>query len=232
MSYVDTPHTGFVTRVIKGADVVEDALLDNEGSDANRNSNFGNYNGLFAGTLLGNYERSVIRFATGALPDGSILAVRLCLWQNPFAASTQDSIITIRRIKAANDWAVGTATGASQAGSCCWNYAKYNTQGWAGSVGCGTEGTDYDTDASPPSLALAAFTSGSNTVRTITLPVAWVTGWRSGGNNGIMLKEASEDTSGKFLFFLSTEVTGFGPYLEIDYTTSVQPNLIYWKCPF
>lgn len=58
--------------------------------------------------------------------------------------------LSVYEVKAANaDWVAGTSNGAAQTGSSCWNKKWYNTANgdWAGSAGCSTAGTDYESTA-------------------------------------------------------------------------------------
>lgn len=107
----------------------------------------------------------------------------------------------------------------------CWNYAKYNTQAWAGSIGCGTAGTDYDANTFTHSII-----TGSGW-QTVSLNPTWLTNWRDGiwVNNGFRLQAPIPYPS---VYFTSSENVSLQPYVEIKYIipgSSGPTNFIYFK---
>ncbi|KKM70473.1 hypothetical protein LCGC14_1440390 [marine sediment metagenome] len=111
----------------------------------------------------------------------------------------------------ANDWVEGTTTAGNQNGSSCWYQAKLNVQDWAGSQGCGTSGTDYDANVSPPTMAC-----GPNGWHTFTLDPAWPPLWRDGirATNGMLMRQVG-GTSNTWIY--STENASLNPYFEVDW---------------
>lgn len=166
-------------------------------------------------------DRQLFRFDENQIPAGSILSLELHYWRLPWSNSTLGGVSEIYRVKDANDWGEGTANGSAQVGSCAWNFAKYDTQSWAGSLGCGSSGIDYDADGSPPGSAFPSYTAGPPVKRVEVLKPEWATDWRPPGaarvNNGILIRGDDETTPGKALLASSTEESFNNPYFEIDY---------------
>lgn len=186
------------------------------------NSNHGGNSGNYAiqcgiGTNLD--RRSLLRVGTSAIPDGYITGFRYYIYRYPFSACTQPGNVDFYVIKDANDWVEGTSWGGPpESGASCWNYVKYDTQGWAGSGGCGLSGTDYDADGSPPTHAFSPFISGPPELKVIPLDPAWPTAWKSPTrlNNGIFLRERSGVAGASFMGASSEHATD-PSYFEIDY---------------
>jgi hypothetical protein len=187
------------TTTITGDASIDDACLSISVPDANI--------GLGASMLspAALNSTSVVRLnSVSLIPDGTLTAFRY--YAKSFAAAGG---CTAYLVKDANTWVEGTKNGAIEIGSCCYNYAKYNSQGWAGSAGCKTSGTDYFADASPPTKS--GFVNGLNEW---ALPVSWPQQWKSGAvvNNGFVLIQVS---TGAWLFQNHTTPVG---RFEIDYT--------------
>ena len=149
------------------------------------------------------------RIATiGSIPAGTITGLRFLFTE--LAAS--DYTLNAFFIADANDWVEGTASGSPQAGSVCWDQAKFGSQNWAGSAGCGTSGTDYDADASPPAMT----STGSAGLQTFSLDPTWAPLWRDGARapNGIkIVNPAGPDSCVAW----STEFGSDQPYFEVDW---------------
>lgn len=185
------------TVEITGTIDIEDTSLVSAGPD-------GNYGGSIDLHLsfLASY-RALIRISSSSIPGGTITGFRLKMY------STAGFETHVFFIADANDWVEGTAQGGQQTGSCCWNYCKFSDQNWAGSPGCGTSGTDYDTDGSPPSHTPII---GWNT---FTLKPEWPPLWRDGARvaNGMLFFPQV----GGWFGWKSTENAGNPLYFEVDY---------------
>lgn len=207
--------------VITAADI-EDAMLNTTGLNTN-------WGGTYVYYSNNNTYRPVYRFATSALPEGTITSAVLSLYSS---AVTGGKTLEAYAIKDANTWVEGNKSGATAGtGECCAAYCKYNTQAWAGSDGCLTSGVDYDADASPPQIVIPA----SGAWVTLALKPEWVEDWKSGArvNNGIILDDI---TGGGYGYFLNSELGGAeDPYLTINYEeaaldgdagSSIRPSLV------
>jgi len=186
---------------ISGTASIEDTCITSGTPDGN----FGNNTFVFHGD--NDAWRSLVRVTQAALPNGSVSGFRFFAYE-----VTAGRVLTGFHVADANDWVEGTSqAGGTQAGSCCWNHAKYDTQSWAGTVGCGTSGTDFDADASPPGL-----TTQTAVYNEWTLYTAWAMNWKSGARaaNGFIIFDGSGAIARKFN---STENAGNQPYFEVDY---------------
>jgi len=200
---------------------IEDAMIP---SDIYANYNYGGSTGLGlgCGSPASRIFRFVMRLDETEIPDGVLTGFRVRMTRTSHANSQNGNTLEAYIIKSANDWVEGTTGGgAPESGACCWNYAKYTSQSWAGSAGCGTSGTDYDADASPPSFSYSSYTTGPDVPISIELDPAWPTAWRDGRDNeGILFKANDEVSSLTQIFFHSTEGTT-PPYFEIDYASKI-----------
>ena len=103
----------------------------------------------------------------------------------------------------------GNLTGGAAIPLVCWEFSAYNTESWPGSAGCGTSGTDYEADGSPPTLNA---TAGQYT--DWDLPPEWVHDWRNGDNNGFIIFDTT-GTGDKRIRAAGNPFTN--PYWEVDY---------------
>lgn len=193
------------TATLSGTSAIEDTFLNSSGVT----TNWGNFSGVYYGN--GGSYVPIWRIDKTQIPSGTISALRL----NAYSSATAASALSSYFIADANTWVEGTASGSAQVGSCCWDYAIYSTQAWAGSAGCATSGTDYDADASPPTTTPSA---GWNI---IDLVASWATAWRDStrANNGFIMHNATNTG-----YFYSTENASNQPYFEIDY--SAPPSVV------
>lgn len=189
------------TATINGTTNIEDTVI----KSGNPTRNFG------AATSLpfGSNQTGLIRVAAGAIPAGTLNAARLIM----YSGSTTATTITAYIVKDANNWVEGTGNNTEVAGTASWTHTQWATVAWAGSSGCATSGTDYDADASPPSVAKPASAGWS----TLTLLTAWFTAWRDAArtNNGTCL---FGDLAAGIPSWTSTEGASNQLYFEIDYT--------------
>lgn len=210
------PVTVDPTTTISGTTNVEDALLYSLGVYVNYN--WGSYTVNFVGGDNGSgYFTTVMRIATSAIPAGTLTGFRLLTTAQ---VRNGNGMAPVYIIKDANTWVEGTGNGSgSQTGACSWNYAKHSTQAWAGVAGCSMSGTDYDADASPPSISWGPNNPAVPSLDTWTLKPQWATDWRDAvrTNNGIILKGLD---LGYYNQFNSTEAASAQPYFEVDYTPS------------
>jgi hypothetical protein len=123
----------------------------------------------------------------------------ITLTNNGDVAQTASITMKMHCIKAANSgWIEGTADNTPQANSCCWNDHTYqNVQEWAGSIGLGTPGTDYNASE------LASHVIGDDVAGTtynITLNTTQVQAWfgSDDDNHGVFQKASVEDTIGVY----------------------------------
>ena len=195
------------TDTISGTTNITDATLRSGSPTWNYggNSNLGCYS---SSSTRRNF---VIKCDSSAIPAGTIDAIRLYLYQVGDTGATAD----IYRIADANTWVEGTLTGGStKSGACCWDYAKYTTQAWAGSAGCETSGTDYDSSPSyNGTLTL-------NTMVNIALSTTWATNWRdtTSTNQGVLVRNPAAGAS--VMACTPSEGAANQPTWQIDYTAS------------
>jgi len=210
------------------------SIEDNNIANFVPNNNYGGSPWVAYGRLPIGYYRALYRIDESEIPAGTITALRLYHYRSGWSGQTTQAGTSAAYIyKDANTWVEGASSGGSAvAGTSCWNYAKYSSQAWAGSVGGNTSGTDYDADASPPGSAYPAKTSPNLTapfeLRTETLLAAWATAWRDATrvNNGFFLRDLDEDLAGKGVIVVSSEGAS-PPYFEIDYSAAAASNTSY-----
>ena len=194
------------TTVLSGTAAIEDNYM----ISSSGNTNCGGRTEREIGYSVGIRFRGLNRII-GSIPDGQITGVRYFEYVKYLAGSGK---IDLYQIKSANDWVEGTSAGGTQTGSSCYAYAKYNTQSWAGTSGCGASGTDYVADASPPGSTILSAGWNQFDCRT-----EWAEDWKSGsgeGNQGWFTRANLENGS-LLIRTHSTEYgTGLQPYMEID----------------
>lgn len=194
----------------------EDALLYDQQPTYNYGANIRESVGFSNPNLY----RTPMRWDVSAV-GGAITAATLSLYFENAAQTTVNGQINAFAILTGNTgWVVGTKNGATQNGSICWNKRVYNTTNWAGSVGCGTAGTDHDAtelghghwiDGAPAWVDLPFDAHG----------ITHIEAWRTGTNDGLLLRANDEATSGYFANFWSADYavdTSLRPKLAITYT--------------
>ena len=187
--------------------------------------------GVSTALLVGRYSlgvvgRSLIRFSLAAIPAlATCDSATLTLTNTGNAAQTAAVAASVYHVSDANgDWVEGTknATRAG-AGEPCWNAKEADgaggvTTAWAGSVGCGTSGTDY---------AAVAIGTGNltddpdGTAYDIALNTTTVQGWFGDAtNNGMFIRGNDEVTDGKYFVGYSSDhaTASYRPKLVVDYT--------------
>jgi hypothetical protein len=207
------------TVVISGTTDIEDASAYGPNPDINMG---GRADVWVRGNsaLDDNNQSGLVRVAASAIPAGTINLVTFSSYKTNTVASGS---VEHHRIVDANDWVEGTQSFAIEVGSCCANYAKYNTQTWAGGLGsrCLVSGTDYDADASPPTQT--NLTVGA---QSIALPNVWFSDWRDSVRvaNGFVMHAFSINNFN----IQSTEGTN-PPTFTIDYTTGPTTSPYYYN---
>jgi len=188
------------TATISGTANIDDASTRSSGA----NNNYGGHSALYCRSS--DYKGLLLAVSTGSIPAGTISAFR---WHYN-VANQNSTTVTAYRVLPANTWVEGSGTGAApETGACCHNYAKHDTQAWAGSAGCLTSGTDYDASGvAIPNPTTYAFESA-------TLDSAWPTGWRDAtfANTGMVLHNAGTSLLGVH----SSNHPGTPCYFEIDH---------------
>jgi len=204
------------TVQITGTTDIEDTSL----ISANDN-NYGGSDTIYTGQASA--WRGLVRIAEiSSIPAGTITALKMIAY-----ASTASSFepLVAHIVTDANNWVEGTLTGVPQVGSACWMQSRYSEQDWAGSVGCGTSGVDYDADASPPEHF---YTTGWHT---FDLKPEWATAWRNAVRepNGIRFVQKAPALGTVYL--LSTERVGYELYFEIDYEEGAAASIAAMSLP-
>lgn len=204
------------TSTVTGTSAIDDGYFDTSSTFRN----LGAHTAWNAGRYSAGLTRHLARVNSGNFPGGTITGFRFKFYRFGNANSTQAGVLQAHVVANANTWIEGTGLPADPwiTNAPCWLYRQYNVVSWAGSSGLGTDGTDYDTDASPPTWAFSAYTSGGDVLQTMTLDESWVAPWRDGGhtNNGMRFSVTDEATTGKFLACRTSEHAN-ACYFEIDY---------------
>ena len=134
--------------------------------------------------------------------------------------------LQVYQVAATNkDWVAGTGTNnAAQGGSSSWDYKHHDTNTWAGSEGCSTAGTDYESQllgsTNWSTLSPGDTVSVSFTNLTASQLMALIDQWsgNQADNAGLFLR-AQNESSGWFEFNSSQCATlADRPRLTIEYT--------------
>lgn len=201
------------TLVISGTSNIQDTFLRSDFGD----TNYGANGSIIVGKSTG-VRRELIRVVAAAIPRGIITGFRFVFYRYSDASQSAAGTLQIYSVKDAAAWVAGTANGANQVGSSCWNKLLYNTTDWPGSAGCGTSGTDYDA-APVATQAFAAYAAGPDAKLSIDLPISLAVSWRDGLRvaNGLVIKEAAEAVNGSFFLGRSINAASNQPTFEVDY---------------
>lgn len=226
--YIDTDLGGGNFRRTIYAGGIEDTAL----GTYRTTYNYGAATTLDSGNSSDYLARMLFRIATSSLPAGNITAFRFKFYRAASPFSVYNGSFSTYEVNPNNTWVEGTSTGGEQAGAACWNYAKFNTQAWAGdgtAKGCGVSGTDYYADASPPTYTYTGpYTSGGIAGPfSLDLKSSWVVDWRDGAvaNNGFVVI-GSEGVYNSDFSMPSTEAASGKPYFEIDYELGIGAKYI------
>lgn len=194
------------TVVVSGTSAIEDNALRGDGvPDYNSGGRNTSYIQIEGGLWVG-----LLRVLASALPTGQY---QQCVANLYFVEKTGgDHVVSFKQVSHANTWGEGSQILGPEVGASCFNFARYNTQAWAGSAGCHTSGVDYY--ASPIASAVISSIGAKN----VTLPNAWFDAWASGSvaSNGMRI------TSSAYYVGLATTEHGtasYRPTFTLDYTT-------------
>lgn len=125
----------------------------------------------------------------------------------------------VYQIAAANtDWTEAGAT---------WNKKVHPTTAWAGSVGCGTAGTDY-VNTVIGTLTVPNPAAGHTEFST-ALTAAVVQGWMT-ANQGILIRESAVRPSGTLFCSSDFDTAVYRPKLVIEYTEPVAGRVGIYGC--
>lgn len=178
-------------------------------------------------TILGaaTTEAMIIWWDLSSIPAGSTVnSATLTLYQAGSAAANAFTL-TAYNIKSGNSgWIEGTKNNATAGtGEPCWTYYGYNTVNWAGSVGMGTAGTDYDT--TNIGTATGNRSDANGTAYAISLTAATVAAWL-GNSANYGIKVVTSSGCGAIASAENATSTS-RPKLDIDYTeaTTGQPMM-------
>lgn len=170
---------------------------------------------------------SLIRFDLSSLKNVAGLEIkRAILYLYCSYVSGTDLTVDVHEVLSANgDWVEGTATGAAQTGSSCWNYEQYNTSNWAGGQnGCSVLNTDCGNNpAGTGSLVNAtgdyAWIINDDTAGSHLLDSMETWAKETADNAGFLLRGTSSDGHDGVDFRTSdySSVT-YRPKLRVDYT--------------
>ena len=200
-----------ITKKLWGATNVQDTWI----YSSSPNNNYGASTSLYFGGATSN-AKPLTRIDTSLIPtDVTLTACRIYFTQGEVGRT-----LVAYRVADANTWVEGTKAGATAGtGETCWNKVAYNTQNWAGSVGCSTSGTDYDAVGSTPTTIVSGYNY-------ISLPIGWLNDWRSGArvNNGVVLIEPTPP--GGFPLINSSDAQSNGLYWEIDYELPANQSIV------
>lgn len=194
------------------------AIEDNHMSAGAPNNNCGGSAGLLLGRPNADVaRRGLVRMSIASIPAWPITAYTMALYRYGHAGSTAAGVLSAHIVTAGNTWVEGTVANGIEAGSSCWNFAKHNTQAWAGSAGCFGAG-DVDASPSPPTLAYNAYAAGPDVQMLFALDPSWARLWRSGRvNNGILIKDTVE-ANGSLVAARSSEAGANALSFTVDYT--------------
>ena len=106
-----------------------------------------NYGGATAlGFNTPNVRKSLYRFNLSSIPAAATCVAAKITLTGSSNIYNGRKFLAYEIASANGDWVEGTANGAVETGSPCWNYKAYHAStptSWAGSVGMSTAGTDY-----------------------------------------------------------------------------------------
>lgn len=157
-------------------------------------------------------RHGVIEFDCSGIPGGSTCdSAVLSLWSEDIRDTLSFDIYSLHAN--VHDWTEG--------GSCWDNYKALTA--WPGSGGASTPGTDYEADASPPSIAYPASAADTEAQADLTsgnnLTAARIAGWFGAGNTNYgLLIGVTGATSVRDWHSSDATTAGYRPKLTIEYT--------------
>lgn len=209
-TFVDGP-SGDVSSYI-------DALL----YEPSPTTNYGTFTGLEIGTEPAGpnkRERYIFKFDVSSLAGKTVTSATLRLTTSAVGASVVNTPeINFYSILSGNsDWVES---------ECSWNNRKTATA-WAGSAGCGTQGTDYSNTLLGTGTS---FPTAGSTGKDIDLLISEVQAWVGGANYGLLAKESTEpNTEKRILDYCSSDHadTANRPKLTVVYADAPFVDYIY-----
>jgi len=158
--------------------------------------------------------------------DATCDSCEFTLWSHSVQGGSRD--VEVRELLAANDgWPVGPSANPAT-DVCTWSHHTIATQPWAGSAGCGTEGTDYSSDQIGE-LFYDTNSGSTNTPSATALISSDVQDWfgATNENYGMILLSYAIGTSTPSLSQWQTSEGENGansyPKLEVAYTSGAPP---------
>lgn len=198
-----------------------DTYIANHTNGVVPNWNFGAATTVITSNNATYTKKSLFRFDISSISAVAVAtAAALKLYSS---GTTNAQTFSVYKISDANgDWIEGTATGATQTGSPCWNYKAYHAStptAWAGSAGLSAAGTDFINTV----LATKTLSSGIGDTDLLEIPfgvdgLAVLQDWFGDAtNNGLLMWSSAADEN-----FHSGEATteSYRPVLSITYTAS------------
>lgn len=157
---------------------------------------------------------------TSISPWVRVISARIAMFDYNDAQRTANTTTNMFDIAPANNgWVEGTANGAAEVGSSCWNNKIYDTVNWAGSVGMGTAGVDYLDQVA--SATTVDGTTGQVNFDMNAAGVLMVERWirTPALNYGVVLRGNGTPLAGEFNGFRSSDhsTAAQRPGIRIDY---------------
>jgi hypothetical protein len=171
-----------------------------------------------------------MRFNLSSLPASSVISsanLHLFYDDNQLGGGSNQAI-TIHSVAAANgNWVAGTKDIAlAGAGESCWNAKAADGSGgvttaWAGSEGCATETTDYESTVIGSFTALAADPQGTEYI--VSLNTTRVQGWCGASNTNYGIILFCPGWGGHHFAKAARAETNWRPKLVVEYTAGSRP---------
>ena len=196
--YVDPTFTDGYGQAVNTA--IDTSLLS--GADANKNYGVG-------GVHIG---RGLLRFDCSSISSAATCDSATIYLYVAYADTSSANYYSIA--SANNDWIEGIHNDATAtANEPCWNYRKYNTVNWAGSVGCSTSGTDYE--ASSLGTVSVEWNDPVGTEKASSLTASRIEDWFGVSNTNYGLLLNSE--AGAWFASAEDATTAYRPKLVVEY---------------
>ena len=186
------------------------------------NKNYGGVNFMIAGRVIigpnDYFDRGILRFDLSGLGNNAVTSPgTLTLRVSGVSATTGSGTLQAYVVNGTESWVEGTGDGnqASSLGWSTWNSRPDPAPAWTGGAGLGSPGGgSYGASV----LDTFAWTSSSSGSFSLTIPQSVIQSWvnNPSGNNGLLLRAASEDDGSRL--FLST---------SDDATVSNRPQLVF-----
>jgi hypothetical protein len=195
-------------------DASKDAMLaTDDGTSYHPDNNYGGAGAALVGrndTTSGLYTE-LLHFDLSSIPS-EITSASLYFYNLTGVGGTW-TVYAYRILSGNSGWVEGTKDDATEVGSVCWNKRVYNTDNWAGSAGCSTADTDYDSSA----LGSKSRDWSSAGWVEVVLSATELEKMRDGtyDNDGIILR--STEASGDKWLYSSTREGANTPYLSVAY---------------